>query len=83
MSPRISALAVIVVTVLSWTSAQENAEYEGVMEVMEGFSNDTFADSNGEEAHISEVDEALETTTEMPPEPGKFSLARYYNQALT
>ena len=75
MSPRISALAVIALTVLSWTSAQENAEYEGVVEVMEGFSNDTYADSNGEEAHISEVDEALETTTEMPPEPGSVNIS--------
>ena len=62
------ASATILLIVLCLTFAQENAETE---DTTVGFSNVTYADSNGEEAEYSGVlEEATETTTEMPPEPG-------------
>ena len=77
MSSRTSASAVILVIVLSFTLAQENAEYE-VTTV--GFSNETYADSNGEEGPTY-LEEASETTTEMPPEPGTLPGARGHRMA--
>ena len=61
------ASATVLLIVLCLTSAQENDETE-VTTV--GFSNVTYADSNGEEAEYSGLEAATETTTEMPPEPG-------------
>ena len=60
------ALPVILSVLLCLVSAQEEASTETTTV---GASNDTYADSNGEET--DPLEEALsETTTEMPPEPG-------------
>ena len=60
------ALPVILSVLLCLVSAQEEATSEATTV---GASNDTYADSNGEETDPLE-EAVFETTTEMPPEPG-------------
>ena len=59
--------AVFAVSVIGLTTAQENAEYESTTE---GFSNDTFSDSDGEDLDLPETTTPGWGSTEMTPEPG-------------